>query len=264
MFELLLTNDDGISSVGLLSLYKELSSYAKVYVVAPEEPRSAAGLSVTLHKPLRVKKLRRKGRFWYAVSGTPGDCVTLALCHILRKRVDMVCSGINYGENVSLQDFFMSGTVAGAIQAALFGVPAIAFSMRTERDPIFVESTVEEFKVAAAKAAKIVRFFLEHGFPRNVDVVNVNFPAHVTDKTPIRVTTFSRRHIDSDVVERTDPRGRPYFWIWGTEFRKYEPGTDAHVVIERGEISVTFVSLSSLAAQPSPELEEIARAFSKL
>lgn len=264
MYRLLLTNDDGISSVGLLAFYKELSKFARVYVVAPEGPRSAAGLSVTLHKPLRVKKLRRGGRIWYAASGTPGDCVTLALRHIIPEQVNMVCSGINHGENVSLQDFFMSGTVAGAIQAALLGVPAMAFSMRTEKDPIFIESAIEDFKVAAMRAAKMVRFFLENGFPEGIDLINVNFPARVREDTPVRVTTFSRKHVDSDVVERTDPRGRPYFWIWGSEYKSYEPGSDAHVVIEKREISVTFVSLNRLASKPNGRLRELAEKLERL
>ncbi len=247
--DILLTNDDGYRSIGLISLLKELKKIGKVLVVAPEQPRSAAGLSITVHKPLRVKKTLLNGEIAFLVSGTTGDCVSIALAHILSEPPKVVCSGINVGENISLVEFFMSGTIAGAIAAALSGIPAIAFSKKIPaQDVLFVEDIKTGFEEAARIAKAIVKAVMDEGLPDEVDMLSVNFPEVLRETTQVVITRMSRRSFRPTVIERSDPRGRPYYWLWGEKYKSFPEGTDGHAVMNMEAISITPISLSALSS----------------
>jgi len=252
-----LTNDDGYRSVGLRVLLRELKWLGNVIAVAPEEPRNAAGLSITLHKPLRIKKIIIDDVRTFLVNGTTGDCVTIALYHILSDFPKIVCSGINVGENISLVEFFMSGTVAGAIIAALNEIPAIAFSKSVTS--FNTRSTCEigiEFEKSAKIAREIVRIILKHGLPEGIDLLNINFPQNITENTKVMLTRLAKSSFKPAVVARSDPRGKPYYWLWGEKKTEYAKGTDGFAIFSLNAISITPICLSGLSHSAS-SLQEI-------
>src|SRR5690349_7886841 len=200
MIRILITNDDGIHSEGLTKLEEALKEIGDVYVVAPSSEMSGASHSLTLARPLRIRQLDE--RHW-SVDGTPTDCVTLALNKILPEdeRPHICCSGINHGANLG-DDATYSGTVAGALEATILGVPGLAFSLAAYRDYDFTE--------AARVAAEITRKALAEGLPVWT-LLNVNVP----QGTPsgIRVTRQGFKSAKPVISEHIDPRGKAYYWI---------------------------------------------------
>lgn len=230
---ILISNDDGLHGPGLqvlIRIARQLSS--DVWVVVPETEQSGAGHSLTLHHPLRIRDVD-PDQHLYAVDGTPTDSVLLAINAIMKDRKpDLVLSGVNRGANLA-DDVTYSGTVAAAMEGTLLGVPSIAMSqVFTNGDPVRWE-TAEHF------APDIIRKLVTHGWGRNV-LMNVNFPDLAPeDVTGIRVTNQGRRKIGDGLIERHDPRGRPYIWI-GPQRSEHtgRPGSDLEA-IEQGAISVT-------------------------
>jgi 5'-nucleotidase len=227
---ILVTNDDGIHSLGITSLAERLSEIGSVIVVAPDRERSAAGHSLTLHSPLRAEEIRPG---YHAVDGTPTDCVNLGIHGILASRPDLVVSGINKGGNLG-DDITYSGTVSAAMEATLMGVPAFAVSL--ERGP-FQE---ENFHTAASFAIKVAEAIVKYGLPPDT-FLNVNVPFALP--RGVRLTRQGKRRYGDVVVEKTDPRGRKYYWLGGGElgFQDLE-GTDFHAV-HNGFVSVTPLHL---------------------
>ena len=226
MFRILLTNDDGIHSDGLIKLEEALREVGDVYTVAPASEMSGASHSLTLSRPLRIRQI--DGRHW-TVDGTPTDCVTLALHKILpdEERPHLCVSGINHGGNLG-DDASYSGTVAGALEATILGVPGLAFSLVAREQFDFTE--------AARFAVVAVRKALTDGLPEGV-LLNVNIP-----QGPIKGVRVTRQGIKNArpiISEHIDPRGKPYYWI-GEEYYSstFEDGTDYYAV-EHGYVSVT-------------------------
>jgi 5'-nucleotidase len=258
---ILLTNDDGVTRPGLWALYEELTRLGEVVVVAPESARSATGMSITLHKPLRVKKILVRGRRAYSCSGTPSDCVIIALRTILKNtRPALVVSGINEGNNVSLQAVYGSGTVAAAVRAALMGIPAAAFSLAfRENTPVNTSWLRRAMPIAAKRSAEIVERLLEMNLPRGVDYLNVNFPPDVGPDTPVKITRAARTRYEEVVEERRDPRFKKYYWLHG-RLHELEPGTDAYEVLAAGNISITPMKVDASVTDPVAS-EILARVF---
>jgi 5'-nucleotidase len=195
---------------------------------------------------------------YYLVSGTPGDCVALGLFKLMDKRPDMVISGINIGENVSILEFFMSGTMAGAIAASLYGVPAIAFSKVVPgKDVMIVEEVREEFDKVADIAKMITLYFLKNGLPNDSDLLSVNFPSKITKNTKIKITRLARISLAVRVYERDDPRGTPYYWILGNKFGSFPSETDALETLVNGNISITPIRLEGLSISSFEEFDRI-------
>ena len=231
---ILLTNDDGIEAEGLAcleSIARMLSD--DVWIVAPQEEQSGKGRGITLTEPLRVNRL---GERRFAVTGTPTDCVVLAVGDLMPERPDLVLSGVNRGHNVG-EDCSYSGTVAGALQGMAFGIRSIALSQSLER---FHDEVMPHWDTAEAYAAPIISRLLAHEWQPGV-VMNLNFPARAADAvTEIEVTTQGFRDIgEMHAVKRTDLRGRDYYWM---SFRgakqDHAPGTDLRAM-DDGKISVT-------------------------
>jgi 5'-nucleotidase len=226
MFRILLTNDDGIHSDGLTKLEEALREVGDVYTVAPASEMSGASHSLTLSRPLRIRHIDR--RHW-TVDGTPTDCVTLALHRILpeEERPDICVSGINHGGNLG-DDASYSGTVAGALEATILGVPGLAFSLVARENFDFTE--------AARFAVVAVRKALTEGLPEGT-LLNVNVPAGPIKG--VRVTRQGIKNARPIISEHIDPRGKAYYWI-GEEYYSstFEDGTDYYAV-EHGYISVT-------------------------
>ena len=218
-------------------------------VIAPDSPKSGTGMSLTSHKPLRIKKFRTKSGQGSAVSGNPADCVFLGVIELLRGGLpDLVASGINLGDNLTTQLVFASGTVAGAIQGAVMGAPAVAFSLSLpENRKVKRNETKSHLTIAAIHAERITRWILEHQLPPDVDYLNVNFPFDVNDRTEVVITTLGLRKYNDQVMRRKDPAGRPYFWQWGSvkNDQEFEKGTDIHAVYVDHAISITPLRLDA-------------------
>lgn len=253
---ILLTNDDGILSDGIAQLHAALEPLGEVIVSAPSRQQSAVSHSISLHEPLRVRTI---GPGRYAVAGTPADAVFIAICEICPRVPDVVVSGINHGSNLGT-DVFYSGTVAGALEGALRGVPAIAVSQQMPAVGEALPSESDDAQKANAwdplehlsphleqllrhtaqfTAALVAAVLSQKDPPRALNVNSPNRPAYSWCWT--RVGTHQYR---SRAVRRTDPRGNPYYWIGDSAADEaYEPGTDSHAV-QAGMFSVSPIDLN--------------------
>jgi len=233
----LLTNDDGIHSPGLHALAEAFVSHHETVVVAPEHERSATGHAITLHKPLRAwrSEVFPAGVAAWATNGTPADCVVLGVLDLLGWRPDVVVSGINVGPNLG-RDLTYSGTVSGAMEGAIMGIPSVAVSVAA-----FVEV---RFDVAAEFAERLSRLVLERALPADA-LINVNVPNLPPERlSGVAVTRQGSRRYLSQLERRTDPRGRPYYWLAGEPGPLGdEEGTDSWAV-SAGYISVTPIHLN--------------------
>lgn len=231
---ILLTNDDGIRAPGLVAIYRELTTLGEVHVVAPETVQSAAGHGITLSTPLLTQRVTVQETFTgVSVDGRPADCVKLAVAKILPRKPDLVISGINSGANVGINVIY-SGTVAAAIEAAFLGLPAIALSLYLRSEiPI-------DYARTAKLSMRVIRQILDAGL-KGGQVVSVNLPPLRPDESPtgVRVVRQCTNAWLDEYEERTDPRGRPYYWN-STVFRLAGTDQDTDVAALRdGYITVT-------------------------
>ncbi len=241
MATILVTNDDGIHSEGIIVLAEALKEVGDVFVVAPAFEMSAASHSLTLMRPLRIEKIDDRH---YSIDGTPTDCVTLAMNHILKDRPpQLVVSGINKGGNLG-DDVTYSGTVAGALEASIHGLPGIAVSL--------VQRVNFDFSHAAELAVELARRVLGDGLPRGT-LLNVNVPPGPV--RGIRVTRQGTKIIKPTIIEGTDPRQRKYYWI-GEESLTWneEPGTD-YEALRHGLVSITPLRNDLTDYNALPELQ---------
>ncbi len=228
---ILISNDDGHSAEGLCALVAAMTPLGEVVVVAPEQEQSAASHAISIHRPLRLRTVRPG---WYAVDGTPTDCSWLAIHHVLRgRRVSIMLAGINHGPNLA-DDVTYSGTIAAAMEASIFGVPAIAFSLAGRNG--------FDFAPAARFARALVEAALARPLPPRL-LLNVNVPPGGEPDGYV-VTRLGKHSYGSEVVEKTDPRGRKYYWIGGNEYQHEDiPGSDCNVVLRERRVSVTPLML---------------------
>ena len=241
----MVTNDDSVQSNGILELARAAAKHAEAILVGPEQPQSATAMSMTFHKPLRVNRVRRDKFECYAVSGSPADSVMIGVNKVLPRRPDLVVSGINIGDNNTFQDILASGTVAAALEAAIAGIPAIAFSMEVKGETLFaLEYDQPDFTSAGVIAGEIIRDVLENGMPSGAEILNVNFPTGVEPSTPIALTEVGRRKYADKVIVRRDPRGRAYYWLFGERLTRFPRKTDAEAVVVKKEVSITPMVLS--------------------
>ncbi len=225
--KILVSNDDGYLARGINSLARELAKYAEVTVVAPDRNQSGASNSLTLHAPLRVKRVEDG---LYFVNGTPSDCVHIALTGLLEEEPDIVVSGVNHGANLG-DDVIYSGTVAAATEGRFLGLPAIAVSL--------VGREGRYFDTAARVAADLVRRLEHQPLPGDI-MLNVNVPdVAYEDLRGLEVTRLGFRHRSEQVVKAKDPHNRTIYWIGpaGTG-QDAGPGTD-FAAVEAGVVSVT-------------------------
>jgi 5'/3'-nucleotidase len=236
---ILVTNDDGITAPGLLALATEMRSLGQVSVLAPDHNWSASGHVKTMHRPLRVKEtILSDGSPAWASDGAPSDCVALALLGFIDEKIDLVVSGINPNANIG-HDVTYSGTVTAAMEAAIGGVPGIAFSLHAPEEFI---GTID-FTPAARIAHRIVQRLIDQGLSSNL-LLNVNIPSMKDDEIKgIQVTRQGLRIYRDRLDRRVDPRGRPYYWIGGdSPTATLEEGTDFNA-IENGYVSITPLHL---------------------
>lgn len=227
---ILLTNDDGIHAKGLLSLQKAFTDRYRVLIVAPDKERSAVGHGITLHEPIRVKKVDINGVHGYALSGTPVDCIKFGILELLDETPDVVISGINPGANTGVNINY-SGTVAAAREATLYGIPSIAVSI-SAAEP-------EHYDDAAAFVTRITDIVLKNSLPSGT-FLNINMPDVAMEAiSGIRPSrhgiSFSREYIEKKV----DPRNRTYYWQGAQDASEWiDPETD-HAALNDNHISIT-------------------------
>jgi 5'-nucleotidase len=204
---ILVCNDDGIDAPGIYALVQEMKKIGTVTVVAPDKQQSAVGHAITMSYPLRMKEFKKDGRFFgYAVQGTPADCVKLAVRAILKRKPDIVVSGINHGSNTAISIIY-SGTVSAATEGTILGIPSIAFSVTTYGKV--------DFKVAAKFARKLVLLVARKGLPERT-LLNVNIPPLKEEDLRGVLVTRQGRSIWNDTFDtRRDPGNKEYFWLTG-------------------------------------------------
>ena len=236
MLKILISNDDGVSSPGIYELAKSFSKIGKVTVVAPESEKSASGQAITMHKPLRNRRVDffSDGVDAWCINGTPSDCIKFALESLLENKPDIVVSGINRGSNLGT-DIFYSGTVSAAIEGAISGIPSIAFSLCCNKNCNFAPYA----DISSNLCAQLYR----NGMDKNI-VLNVNYPyIPLEEIKDIRITKLGVRRYKNCFVERVDPRGRSYFWLAG-ELEEVTENDDTDVSsVNRGYISITPINI---------------------
>jgi 5'-nucleotidase len=244
MTRILVTNDDGVRSEGLKALADALRPLGELTVVAPLAEASAIGHALTLRRPLRLEQFADG---MYAVDGTPTDCVNIAITTVLKGAPDLVVSGINKGWNLG-DDVTYSGTVSGAFEGALLGVPAIAVSLQYTPDGVF------DFSESAHAAFQVAQSVLQKGL-RARTFLNINVPKGRTKG--FRVTVQARRNHITTVNERIDPRGQKYFWIEEGQ-NDWEPHDRSdYQAVRDGYISVTPLQPDLTAYDVIPAIEEL-------
>jgi 5'-nucleotidase len=251
----LLTNDDGIHAEGIQilgdTLFKEEN--INLFVIAPDHERSATGHAITMHRPLRaeeVKFFHNEDLKGWSVNGTPADCVKLAIEYLLPQKPDLVISGINRGANVGT-DVLYSGTVSAAIEATIFGIPAMAVSLTVQDDA--------DFSFAADFIKRILRVICQNNLPKNT-LLNINVPGKPRQEIAgVAITRLGMRHYRNAFQKRVDPRGRDYYWLAGELVKTSnmeEQDTDIWA-IENSYISITPVHFDLTNYNLLKDLEKI-------
>lgn len=237
---ILITNDDGIDSLGIRALIEVLHEDNELYVVAPDRERSATGHSLTLHKPLRIQSVDAgvpNTTSWQS-TGTPTDCIKLALCSLLMdKGLDLVITGINHGPNLGA-DILYSGTVNAAIEGAIYSIPSIAISLTDGHH------NDTNFK----KAALFLKLFLKELPQLNLPpqtVLNINFPPSAEPKlSNVKIAELGKRMYSDCYEKRVDPRGKVYYWLSGDPIEEGEDPDSDVMAIAGGCISVTPIQFN--------------------
>jgi 5'-nucleotidase len=232
--KVLLTNDDGIHAPGLFALYQELKKDFDLYIVAPETEMSAVGHAITLTSPLRVQSISKNGTFYgYSVTGTPADCVKIAVQELLEVPPDIILSGINLGANVGVNVLY-SGTVSAANEGAFFGIKSAAISLDTRQDP--------DFGFAARFSREIIGFMTGQGLKQGT-ALNVNIPAVPADRIGgVAITRQGVSRFKEKFERRVDPRGNIYYWLSGeTPVEEEDPEADASA-LKKSMITITPIN----------------------
>lgn len=229
---ILISNDDGINSPGLYALASSLKKIGEIIVVAPEYEQSAVGHSLTMNRPLRVTPFRRNGElFGFAVSGTPADCVKIALTALLDRTPDIVVSGINHGQNTAINVLY-SGTVSASTEGMLFGIKSIAFSICSHSWDIAMDA-------AAEIAHDIVKKALKINFPKNT-FLNVNIPAIKKNEIQgTKITKVGNGYWKDFYIKRQDPFHRDYYWFSGEYFESEYDIENDDIAIKENYVSIT-------------------------
>jgi len=238
---ILLINDDGIRSAGLLALKNQMESLGKVTIVAPRDEKSGIGKALTASGRVKVTETRLEDGFVaYAITGTPADAFLLALNKILKRPPDLLVAGINLGPNLGVEDLLNSGTLGAALEAALHGVPAIAISycMREVRGK--EEVTLEELEPTALLARRVAEYVLERGMPPQVDIISMNVPEKA-DTRRVKVTRLSYKGY-GDIHKKQ----RNGYSIMGWTLAGYPddaPGTDVYTIKKENCVSLTPIKI---------------------
>lgn len=215
---ILITNDDGVYAPGIRALIEVMKLKGDVLVIAPDKPQSGMGHAITINSTLRINKLKEEAGYTeYSCSGTPVDCVKIAVNKLLPRKPDLCVSGVNHGSNSSINVIY-SGTMSAAVEGCIESIPSIGFSLCN----FSVEANFEACKKIADR---VVDKILEHSLPEGV-CLNVNIPNVELDKiNGIKICRQAKANWEEELDERKDPMGNSYFWLTGV-FKNYDHGTD--------------------------------------
>ena len=232
---ILVTNDDGVHSPGLISLFHAMKDLGDAYIIAPDRERSAVSHALTLHRPLKVEELREHV---FSINGTPTDCVAVGINKILPEKPVFVVSGINKGANLG-DDVTYSGTVSAAMESTIMGIPALAISLVTQEQ----RSSSFNFDTAARIASGMGRYILENSLPYDT-LLNVNVPdvpfQNIRGK---KLTRQGKRIYDGSIQETLDPHGEKHYWIGGGQ-PYWEHGEDTDIqAVQDNYVSITPIHL---------------------
>jgi 5'-nucleotidase len=246
---ILVSNDDGITAPGIRSLVDAVKHLGEVVIVAPDSPQSAMGHAVTITRPLRLDKTNLYGDIeaWQC-SGTPADCVKLAVDKVLKRKPDLLVSGINHGSNSSINVLY-SGTMSAAMEGAIEGIPAVGFSLCD-----FAYDA--DFSYAKQIATKVAQSILENGLPQGT-LLNVNIPNANEDKIAgIKICRQANAKWKEEFTERLDPNGRKYFWLTG-KFINNDKGEDTDEwALANNYVSIVPVHFDLTAHHAMPFLNQ--------
>jgi 5'-nucleotidase len=247
--DILVTNDDGIHAAGLQALADAVRPLGDVTIIAPDREQSATSHSLTLHRPLRMNRIRDNV---LAVDGTPTDCVLLGVHGFLKRKPGLVMSGINHGPNMG-EDVSYSGTVSAAVEGTFLGIPSIAVSLATR--------TPQDFEPAKRIVHGLVRDLIAKGLPQRL-CLNINIPAlPASGIQGLRVTRLGRRVYHDVVVEKRDPRGKLYYWIGGEDVTWEPDETSDRNAVQTGFVSLTPLTLELTDYREMVELEAMGLAL---
>ena len=245
-----MTNDDGVTAPGLKALAETMHELGDVVVVAPDSPQSGMGHAITINNLLRLDTVTvHENQEWYQCSGTPVDCVKIAIDKILKRTPDLCVSGINHGSNSSINVIY-SGTMSAAMEGAIEGIPSIGFSLLNY-------ALDADFAGAKKFAKKIAASILRHGIPEG-SLLNVNIPRlPVSEIKGIRICRQANAKWDEEFDERLDPNKRKYYWLTG-KFINYDNGEDTDEwALQNGFVSVVPVQFDFTAHHAIPFLNKI-------
>lgn len=246
---ILITNDDGITAPGIRALVNAMKALGDVVVVAPDKPQSGMGHAITINSTLRLHEVKQDGLTEYACSGTPVDCVKIAIDKIIvDRKPDLLVSGINHGANSSINVIY-SGTMSAAVEGAIEGIPSIGFSLCNY-------SIEADFTAAAHFAGIIAKNVLDHGLPDGV-CLNVNIPDVPLDIIKgVRVCRQAKALWQEEFDERKDPYGRKYYWLTG-KFVDLDGGEDTDVfALENNYVSVVPTQFDLTAHSAISEMKK--------
>ncbi len=246
---IIITNDDGVNSSGIIAAKKAVEDLGEVTVVAPATQQSGIGHALSLFEPIRVTSTTlTDGSEAYSVSGTPTDAVIIGIYEVVDEKPDLLISGINIGENLGMAELTTSGTIGAAMEAAVHGVPSFSVSLQVTRGNIkFHDGHVDlDFSFAQKITKKIAKMILKKGLPEGVDFLNLNIPSSPSHHK-IKVTRLGVRMYNIHLQKRLDPRGRPYYWIAGDSVEDDRKDTDVHTLKKEKCVTITPLSLDSTA-----------------
>ncbi len=246
-YKILVSNDDGIFADGIIALREAMLEIGEVYVYAPHKQQSAVGHAITIHLPLRLNPYYMNGEFFgYAITGTPADCVKLAITTHMKEKPDLIISGINHGSNAAINVIY-SGTVSAATEGTILGIPSIAVSLATYVD--------FDFSYAKKVAQKIALAVLKYGLAKGV-LLNVNVPPVPEEKIRgIKITKQGRSRWDDYFERRLDPQNREYYWLTGQMNGLDDEDSDI-TAINNNYVSVTPIQFDLTAYHFLDELKK--------
>jgi 5'-nucleotidase len=246
---ILITNDDGITAPGIQNLVEAVKDLGKIIVVAPDKPQSGMGHAITIGVPLRLNKVNFLGDIEaYQCTGTPVDCVKLAVDKVLHRKPDICLSGINHGANHSINVIY-SGTMSAAVEAAIESIPSIGFSL--------LDYSLEADFTASRKYARLIVEEMLKTPPDKHTVLNVNIPIATVDEIKgVKICRQAYAKYEEDFIERDDPHGRRYYWLTG-EFVNFDEGTDTDVwALANNYVSIVPVQFDLTNYQQKEKLEK--------
>jgi len=249
---ILITNDDGVTAPGILNLVESVKDLGKIVVVAPDKPQSGMGHAITIGTPLRLHKLHAADNIeTWSCTGTPVDCVKLAVDKILHRKPDLCLSGINHGANHSINVIY-SGTMSAAVEAAIESIPSVGFSL--------LDFSIEADFTGARKYARIIVEKLLKNKPDKHMVLNVNIPAVPAEHIKgVKISRQAYAKYVEDFIERNDPHGRRYYWLTG-EFVNFDKGKDTDVwALAHNYVSVVPVTFDLTNYTLKAKLEKLWR-----